>query len=73
MRVMSRKACLKNTCVTSVAFAARERFGDVEVVGADALVGVEDVEFAEDADRGVRVVRPDTVELPLSARAHEVV
>ena len=50
---------------SSVAFSAGERFGDVEVVGPDALVGVEDVEFDEDADRGVRIVRSDAIELPL--------
>ena len=32
-------------------FAAGEGFGDVEVIGPDALVGVEDVKLREDPDR----------------------
>ena len=52
----------------SVAFAAGEGFGDVEVVGPDAFVGVEDVEFGEDPDRRIPV-RPCAVGATPSGRS----
>lgn len=47
-------------------FAAGKRFGDIEVIGADALIGIEDVELDQHADRRRGVVRANAHELALA-------
>ena len=51
-----------------LSLAARQRLRAIEIVGADALVGIDDVKFAEDADGRARILRSDPPELNAARR-----
>ena len=64
---------MKRKLRPSSSLPAGQRLGDVEIIGADAFVGVEDVELDQHANRRIGVIRTDPVELSLTAGPDELV